>query len=318
MAHGLNQSNDMAFFGEIPWHGLGVKLPGLATAADMLAAVPALAAPIVKEQIVRKGLAIDGKFFTVRQDTDTVLGIVGQDYKVLQNNEAFKMLDAITMDRNGPKYETAGVLWGGRKVWALARVPEFLEIVPGDRIAQYLLISNSHDGSSAVRIMETPVRVVCANTLSMATKGTGKSAKLRHSGDLISKVSNVQDALKIVRSDFLETLEQYRALAKDHPSNDEVEDVLKQLFPDTKTDRAVMQRARVKNLWDDGIGQDIVGISGTAWALYNGVTELVDHQANAGSRRADAEDMRLNSIWFGSGAAFKQQALDTISEVCLK
>lgn len=318
MAAGLERSNDMAFAGELPWHRLGVQLPGLATAKEMLAAVPALAASIVKEPVLRKGTPVSGKYFTIRQDTDTVLGIVGSDYRVLQNCEAFEIMDAITMDRNGPKYETAGVLWGGRRVWALARVPEFLEVVPGDALAQYLLCANSHDGSSAALFMETPVRVVCQNTLSMATSGGGKSKKLRHSGNLFSKVSDVQDVLKIVRSNFLETLEQYRALANDRPTNEEVESVLKSLFPDTKTDRAVLQRNRVKTLWDDGIGQDIPDIAGTAWALYNGVTELIDHHANAGSKRDDADDMRLNSIWFGSGAAFKQTALDTISEVCLK
>lgn len=310
--------NDMAFAGELPWHRLGVQLPGLATAAEMLAAVPALRSPVVKEQIVRNGKEVDGKFFTVRQDTDTVLGIVGQDYKILQNSEAFAMLDAITMDKYGPKYETAGALWGGRRVWALARLPEFLEVVPGDAIACFILVSNSHDGSSAVRFMETPVRVVCGNTEAMALKGKGKSHKLRHSGDLIGKVSDVQDTLKIVRSDFLATLEQYRALANNRPSSEEVDFVLKGLFPDTKSTRAELQRGRVRNLWDEGIGADIPGIAGTAWALYNGVTELVDHHANEGSKREDADDMRLNSIWFGSGAAFKQQALDAISEVCLK
>lgn len=318
MAHGLENSNDMAFVGELPWHRLGVQLPSLATAAEMLAAVPSLSAHISKEQIIHKGKEVDGKFFTVRQDTDTVLGIVGSDYKVLQNKDAFSLLDAITMDKNGAKYETAGVLWGGRKVWALARVPEFLEVVPGDTIAQYLLISNSHDGSSAVRIMETPIRVVCQNTLSMATAGTGKSARMRHSGNLIAKVSDVQDALKIVRHDFLETLDQYKALANDYPSNSEVEIVLEQLFPHTKSDRAKLQRSRAVDYWRDGIGNTVSRVRGTAWTLYNGLTEMVDHHANEGSKRSDADDMRLNSIWFGSGAAFKQQALDTISEVCLK
>lgn len=318
MAHGLEKSDDMAFFGDLPWHRLGVSLPRLATAADMLTAVPALRAEVNKEQVIRKGLPVPGKFYTVRQDTDEVLGIVGQDYKVLQNSAAFEMLDAITMDKNGPKYETAGVLWGGRRVWALARVPEYLEVVPGDTLAQYLLITNSHDGSSAVRIMETPVRVVCANTLSMATRGNGKSTKLRHSGNLLTKVSDVQDALKIVRTDFLETLEQYRALAADRPDAEEVECVLRTLFPDTKSDRATLQRSRVRNLWDEGIGNSLPDLAGTAWALYNGVTELVDHHANEGSKRADADDMRLNSIWFGSGATFKQTALDTISDVCLR
>lgn len=318
MAHGLAQSNDMAFVGELPWHKLGVKLDKLATAAEMIAAVPALAATVSKEQIRRNGIDVDGKYFTVRSDTDTVLGIVGQDYKVLQNSDAFRMLDAITMDANGPKYETAGALWGGRKVWALARVPEFLEVVPGDTLAQYLLISNSHDGSSAVRIQETPVRVVCQNTLNMAIAGKGKKAFMRHSGDLLVKANEVQDALRIVRNDFLETLDLYKALANDTPSRDEVDDVLSKLFPETKSDRANLQRSRVRALWNDGIGSHIRAVEGTAWALYNATTELVDHHANESSKRSDADDMRLNSIWFGSGASFKQTALDTIADVCLR
>jgi len=318
MAHGLADSKDMAFVGELPWHRLGVKLDKLATSAEMMTAVPSLAARVDKEQILRKGEPVSGKFYTVRSDSDTVLGVVGQDYRVLQNAEAFRMLDLITMDSNGPKYETAGVLWGGRKVWALARVPEFLEVVPGDTLAQYLLISNSHDGSQAVRIMETPIRVVCQNTLSMAQGGSGKSMKLRHSGDLLAKVSDVQDALRIVRQDFSETLGLYKALAKDYPSTEEVDTVLKSLFPDTKSDRANLQRRRVVNLWGTGIGANMRGVEGTSWGLYNALTELTDHYANDGSKRPDADDMRLNSIWFGSGAAFKAQALNTLADVCLK
>ena len=318
MAHGLEKENDMAYFDTLPWHSLGVKLHSLATAQEMLDAVPALAANVIKEPILRAGEEIPGKFFTIRSDTNRVLGVVGQDYRVLQNRDAFRMLDAITMDKNGAKYETAGVLWGGRKVWALARVPEFLEVVPGDTLAQYLLISNSHDGSQAVRIMETPVRVVCANTLSMAQGGKGKNVRLRHSGDLIVKVSEVQDALRIIRQDFSQTLGLYKALAKDTPSADDIDECLNRLYPATKSERSTLQKDRVKVFMHEGIGCDISGIAGSAWALYNSVTELVDHHANEGSKRPDKEDMRLNSIWFGSGAEFKATALETIAEVCLR
>jgi phage/plasmid-like protein (TIGR03299 family) len=317
MAHGLENSSDMAYFGEVPWHSLGTRLGSLASAAEMMQAVPALASNVFKEAVLRKGNEVPGKYFTVREDTDQVLGVVGADYRILQNRDAFRMLDAITMDANGAKYETAGVLWGGRKVWALARIPEFLEVVPGDTLAQYLLISNSHDGSQAVRIMETPVRVVCANTLNMAQGRTGKGMKMKHTGDLFAKVSEVQDALRIIRQDFSNTLDLYKSLAKDTPSSDEIDDVLSRLYPPTRTERSNLQKERVKTFMREGIGCDIPGVEGSAWTLYNSITELVDHHANEGSRRADRDDMRLNSIWFGSGAEFKSKALETITDVCL-
>jgi hypothetical protein len=153
----------------------------------------------------------------------------------------------------------------------------------------------------------------------MAIACKGKKAFMRHSGDLLVKANEVQDALRIVRADFLGTLDLYKALANDTPSHDEVDDVLTKLFPDTKSDRANLQRNRVKALWHGGgIGSQVRGVEGTSWGLYNATTEIIDHHANEGSKRADADDMRLNSIWFGSGATFKQTALDTIAEVCLR
>jgi phage/plasmid-like protein (TIGR03299 family) len=311
MAHEIHENDHLFFVGKTPWHGLGTELPSLATAQEAIEAAR-LNWTVTIEPQVRKGIEIPGKNWTVRDDTDTVLGVVGDQYRVLQNEDAFRFFDAVTQDPHGPKYEVAGSLWNGRKVWLLAKLPDVLEVVPGDIVEPYILLSNSHDGSSAIRIMETPIRVVCQNTLNMAHSGQGRSIKVRHSGDIMLKVNRVQDALGIIRQTFAETLEVFQALAKVEPTAAQVERVLTTLFPDTKTDRAKLQRERVMSLADHGKGNERV--AGSAWGLYNGITELVDHVNNAAMKDLDS---RLNILGMGSGLDAKADALQTIIDTCL-
>lgn len=316
MAAGITNTDGMTYNAQngVPWHGLGVALDGLATMEEVLNAVPSLAANITKEQIYhpRTGEEVEGKFFTVRDDTDEILGVVGSKYKVLQNANAFEFFDKFTADPHGPKYETAGTLWGGRKVFILAKLPDFIEVVPGDKVYPYILLSNSHDGSTAVVIKETPIRVVCQNTLSMALNGDGRKKSLRHTGDIMAKVEDVREALGLIREQFDVTFAKYKDLAAYKPTDAEVATVLETLIPGTESKRAELQRERIMTLWDSGIGANIPGVSGTAWGLYNAFTELEDHHANVGSKREDANDMRTNNIWFGAGADRKQEALNAM------
>lgn len=318
MAHGLTSNDSMMYVGAKPWHGMGTELPQLATAQEAIAAAN-LGWRVDKEQVrTAAGKDVAAKFITIRSDTGEGLGVVGDQYSILQNAQAFTFFDKFTQDPHGPKYETAGSLWSGRKVWMLAKCEGMLEVVPGDAVEPYILLSNSHDGTSAVRVQLTPIRVVCNNTLNMATwDKSQKCIKLRHSGDINLKVKSVQEALGIIRHDFEETLGIYQALATKQPTRQQVDDVLKTLIPDTKTDRAKLQRERVQDLAASGIGNGNRGVRGTAWALYNGVTELVDHYNNQGSQRPDKADMRLNNVWFGSGATFKAEALDLIAKAVL-
>jgi phage/plasmid-like protein (TIGR03299 family) len=318
MAHGITSTDQMMYVGRKPWHGMGVELPQLATAAEAIEGAN-LGWSVSKEPVITStGKEVPGKHITIRSDTLDGLGVVGDQYSILQNSAAFEFFDRFTMDPHGPKYETAGSLWSGRKVWMLAKLPDLLQVKGDDTIQPYILLSNSHDGSSAVRVQLTPVRVVCQNTLNMAQwDKSQKSIKVRHSGDINLKVRDVQDALGIIREDFKETLGVYQALADRTPTAQQVTDVLTKLFPDTKTSRAEKQRDRVRELAEVGIGNGNREVRGTAWALYNGITELVDHHNNKGSKRPDADDMRLNSNWFGSGANFKADALETIISVVL-
>jgi phage/plasmid-like protein (TIGR03299 family) len=307
----------MMYVGELPWHGMGKKLPMLATAKEALDAA-GLNWNVKKEQQERKGVKLPDEFWTVREDTDTVLGCVGSQYKVFGNVEAFDFMDSVMMDAHGPKYETAGSLWGGSKVWALARIPDELEIVKGDLVNPYLLLCNTHDGSGSMTVRITPIRVVCNNTLTAAFRGKfGPVVNIRHSGDLKTKLAKAQEVLGIAKESMSETLGLYQALAKREPTKDEIETVMGLLFKDTKTERAKLQRERVLELAETGMGNGNTGVRGTGWALYNGYTELVDHVANKGSRRDDASDMRTNSMWFDSGAKSKAEALEIITKVLL-
>lgn len=317
MAHELsftiNGKAEMMYVGEKPWHGLGTELANVATAEEAIQAAN-LGWNVVQEDIFTSGgKQVARKKMNIREDTGEPIGIVGDGYKILQNGDAFKFFDAFTQDPHGPKYVTAGALYGGARIWALAKLPETFEVVKGDLIEPYILLANSHDGSMAIRVMETPIRVVCQNTLNMAVRGKNRKIHIRHSGDVFAKVRDVQEALGLVRHQFEETIEVYQMLAKHEPTKDEVTAVLSKLFPDTKTDRAKIQRERVQKLAEAGTGNDEKGVRGTAWALYNGITELEDHVNGRGS---DNQDMRVNSIWFGSGATRKAEALATILEEC--
>jgi phage/plasmid-like protein (TIGR03299 family) len=323
MAHGLEQSNDMAYNAQngTPWHGLGIALPGLMTAAEVALAVPRFVDPVLKVPAQLDGNDVPGHYFTIRSDDRSVLGHVGEEYQVAQNTELLTVAESYCMDPNGPRFETAGILWNGRKSWILARFPEDM-VLKGrnrseDTVAQYLLISNSHDGSQRLRVQATPIRVVCQNTLNMAHHGKNRntSAYIHHSGDIRAKLDNVKDVLGIAAKEFAETKELYNALLNVEPTKDQIDQVLKTLIPDTKSNRAELQRSRVLELAETGRGN--APYAGTAWALYNGFTELVDHYNNQGSKRPDAQDMRVNSNWFGSGATSKGNALQTIAELVL-
>lgn len=300
----------------LPWHRLGQALDGLQTGSQVLEAVPALAARVEKEPLFHNGTVVPGQFCTVRQDTGRVLGVVGSKYTVVQNAEIFDILDAICQDKGGPKFTTAGVLWGGRRVWALAKLPDFIEVGDGDIIEPYLMVHNSHDGSGRWGVMQTAIRVVCQNTLSWALTGNGPKAMFRHTGVTdAAKIDTAREALGIVKQELVTTGELYNALAKIEPTDEQVKEVFDVLFPATESKRSELQRERVLRLADDGRGQ-----SGerTGWSILNGITELVDWHNNADSKRDDADDMRANAMLFGSGAKFKAKALATLETVLLK
>ena len=155
----------MFYVREKPWHGLGTMVAEAPASADALIWAGLDWQVLQKNVQTEDGGWIAGYKANVRSTDGRVLGIVSDRYKVVQNQDAFQFTDELLGE--GVTYETAGSLQMGRKVWMLARMPQRY-IIAGDEIAPYLVIMNSHDGSSGVKVAMTPIRVVCQNTLNLA------------------------------------------------------------------------------------------------------------------------------------------------------
>ena len=187
----------MFYTRKAPWHGLGVRVEE---------------APESKEALIQAGLdwkveqtdvyaasgeRILGYKANIRDIDRSVLGIVGDRYKIVQNEEAFAFTDGLLGE--GVKYETAGSLAGGKIVWMLAKIPEKY-IISGDAIEPYLVFCNSHDGSGAIRVAMTPVRVVCQNTLNLALKGASRVWSARHTENVMSRMDEARETLQLANA----------------------------------------------------------------------------------------------------------------------
>ena len=177
MSHGITTTDQMFSVREVPWHGLGVVLEGYPRSIDEALDKARLGWKVTHGDVLvvkasewtddfgtkHPAEVIPAKGFkaNLRGDTGDVLGIVSDEYEVDDNRDAFRFLDALI--ESELHFETAGSLRGGRRVWVLARLPEYIEL-GGDQSATYVYVANSHDGSMAVTAA-TPIRIVCANTL---------------------------------------------------------------------------------------------------------------------------------------------------------
>lgn len=336
MAHGITATDKMFTVREPAWHRLGVILQDVATAKEAIEAAN-LGWKVDKRPIYIENdpehihvdengndergdglfLEVDRRYATVRSDTKKVLGIVGEDYTALQNIEAFSFMDAITQDPGGPKYVTAGSLHGGQKVWMLARLPECIEVMDGrDRINEFLLLSNTHDGSRRVEVLWTPVRVVCQNTLSMALGGPKDGrARFKHTASILDRVNDAQDILGVVRQGHTRLIEIVDKLKSVEPTKEQIDETLMKLFPASNgrkemTSQQTTVHETVKYLFRNGEANVAGGDVSSGWALYNGITEYIDHVAPQRARVLDAESKRIESNWFGNGADLKARALD--------
>ena len=183
MSHGLTNNDSMFSVREMPWHGLGVVLDQYPRSIDEALEKAGLGWKVTHGDVLvvkhpewtddfgtkHPAELIPAKGFkaNLREDTGEVLGIVSDEYEVVDNRDAFRFLDALIGSEL--HFETAGSLWGGRRVWCLARLPEYVEL-GGDLSATYIYVANSHDGSMAVTAAVTPIRIVCANTLGAALR----------------------------------------------------------------------------------------------------------------------------------------------------
>lgn len=312
MSHEVEQM--MSAGNIVPWHGLGNVIEE---------------APSIRRGIILAGLnwkvgtkplfTEDGQMVsaraTYREDTNEVLGIVGTRYEPLQNAEAFEFYEPL-VDAGLVTLETAGSLKSGKRIWVLGKINrDPIVIVPqaDDKIEQYILLSNSHDGITAIRCGFTPIRVVCWNTLSWAhnlaqrqDQAAGRLLSVRHSKNAKRALEEIRDVMDLATQTFSASAEQYRALAANGCSEEDLKKYVRVVWghPPDDEDACKNIMPRIEELVNCGAGNDVNGVRGTWWGAYNGITEYLSHQ-----RGSDA-GKRLDSLWFGSGVNLNRRALE--------
>lgn len=269
----------MMYVREVPWHGLGTRVEKAPTSAEALS-IAGLDWNVVQRPVkTDDGILIPNYVANVRDTDNQVLGVVTEKYKVLSNRDAFAFTDAL-IDSGDVRYETCGSLRNGKTIWLLARMPD-TEICE-DRTERYLCFTNSHDGTGAVRMVCTNVRVVCANTLNIALSGASRSYSVRHMGNMQDKLHEAQMCLKMANAYNEELKKQANIYANYSVSEDEIQYFLNELFPTTE-EMTEREKKNIQSAKDDWMVcyfmPDISKFRGSMWALVNASSDFVGHAA---------------------------------------
>lgn len=267
----------MFYVRETPWHGLGVAVKEAPASAEALR-MAGLDWKVLQEPVFTENEEqIPGFYANVRDCDRKVLGVVSDRYRVVQNEEAFAFTDELLGE--GVRYETAGSLQNGRKVWILARLPQEY-IMAGERIAPYLVFSNAHDGTGAIRVALTPVRVVCNNTLNLALETAKRSWACVHTGDIRGKITDARDTLFLAQEYMGELGKKFDGLRKKRLSDSQVMGYIEELLPMEEEDS---KRAKnVRRLREDMRARyfdapDLKDVGKNAYRFINAVSDFATH-----------------------------------------
>jgi len=313
MAHMIEEVNgkaQMAYAGDVPWHGLGTKVPADLTPAQMLEAagldwtvtkVPAYA------EVAGQKVAV-GKSALVRSMDDKIIDVVSDDWNPVQNQEAFEFFNDFVA-AGDMEMHTAGSLREGQIVWGLAKVKESFELFKGDQIDSYLLFSNFHKYGFSTDVRFTPIRVVCNNTLTLSLNSSvERMAKVSH-----RKVFNgdgVKEMLGVAKDKLASYKEMATFLGSKRYSDENIVEYFTRVFPVTSNGG---QKEVSKNA---ALAMDVLDTQpgaryaeGTWWQAFNAVTYVTDHLVGRSA------DTRLTSAWYGSNRGLKTKALETAVEM---
>jgi len=292
----------MALIGQPSWHGLEYIMPDNATINEWKQNA-GLNFNVIKESVMYgKFIKSEHFFILYREDTNKELSIVGKNYKVVQPNEIINFFSDLIIKYKF-KFETAGSLDGGCKVWALVRTGQSLILKGKDIINEFILLATSYDGSMSTTCKHTSVRVVCQNTLGMAINNKEPAIKVHHGNEFNEtevkfEMGLIEDEwcafkeniLKLINYKTNET-EAQKIYTQILLNNDELEEEVYSIFyKDNKAIRDIMQ-----------VYKYAPGAENTLWGVVNGITGYLDHI------KGNTADTRLNSAWFGKGEMLKNR-----------
>lgn len=268
----------MFYTREKPWHGMGTYVEEAPTSADALRLAGLDWKVLQKDICTKEGIQVAGYKANVRSTDNQILGVVTERYKVIQNEEAFAFTDALL--GKGVRYETAGSLQEGRRVWLLARMPREY-IIAGECISPYLVFSNTHDGSGAVRVAITPIRVVCNNTLNLALNTAKRSWSMVHTGDIKGKMQEASDTLFLAEK-YMENLgKEFDRLRNIAVSDEKVQEYIELLLPIEK-DGGMATIRNIRKLREDMQARyydapDLKKMGNNAYRFVNAVSDFATH-----------------------------------------
>ncbi len=244
----------------------------------------------------------------IKSTDQSVLGVLGPRYVPLQNSEAFNWFQPL-LDEKICSLHTAGSLHKGQKVWVLAELNKAPAVIAkGDEVAKFILLSNSHDGTTAVRVGFTPIRIWCANALTMVhSSASSQLLRFRHSSQLKENLEKAREIMDLANQEFEATAEQYKWLATRQINQKDLQKYVK-IMVGVENVKDEEVKTRTKNTIEQIIGlcESGMGNKGPTnwWLTYNGITQYLNHH------KGRTVSNRLNNLWFGIGAMENKKALD--------
>ena len=342
MAHKLNfneQTNKHSFFSvnEKPWHGLGQIVKDYPNSKEALIHA-GLNYEVVKRKIythdgdLGKGLdflirdiEIPNHQATVRTDTNQVLGVVGKDYEIVQNIDAFAFFDSI-VGGDGIQYETAGALGNGERIFITAKLPSYIKVGKDDLIEQYLFLTTTHDGYGSITAAFTPVRIVCNNTLNAALRNHSNSIKIRHTANAKERLTMAHTVMGISNQLSNEMEDIFNIWAKIPIMDKEVKRLIQvALAPNKETlhkiDMGSENSAYFEKMCDNAFEyamsnetQSMATTKGTLFGAYNAVTGYFQNV-----RVYKDSEAKLKSLMLGGlGQIRTQKAFNICSDFAFK
>lgn len=348
MAHNLNyneKTEKYSFFSvkEKAWHGLGQIVLDYPTSAEAIR-FAGLDYKVEKRKlftydnenkngnpdtdIIIPEIEVPNYFATVRAGSEQVLGVVGKDYEVVQNEDAFSFFDAIVGGSDGIQYETAGALGKGERIFIIAKLPDYIKVGRDDLIEQYLFLTTSHDGFGSIMAAFTPVRVVCQNTLNAAFKNCSNAVKIRHTSNAKERLEQAHKVMGITYklSEYLDTAFNQWSMVR--ITDKQVRKLIqlamvpnKEVLQNLKTGKDDELSTAYKNMCDavyeyglTSPTQQTETTKGTVFGAYNSITGYFQNV-----RSYKDSEAKLKSLLFGGTAQLRTgRAFDLCEDFVMK
>jgi len=304
-----------------PWHGLGITVDGAKTSEEAIK-LAQLDFEVRKQQIFIIGeggrnIQIKDKYATVRQDTNTPLGVVGDRYAVMQNAKAFEFIDTLVGSKEAI-FETAGALGEGERVFLTCKLPSKLVVGTNDVADMYFFLTNSHDGSGAIQIMFTPTFVVCENTVRMALSNGVRKQKVRHTVNFENKLFDAADLMGITRNQIEELETTFKRFTEVKITDPQLRKFIElamgngkeQIDGEEYSTRFTNTVDEVLNYALSDPAQLIEERKGNLWGAYNAITGFYN---NVESYKSD--EVKLKTILYGNGYIRGERAMNLALDV---